>query len=376
MYAHFLYFTFLQIVFSEFYTNEDGVKLEFIINFKNRCGSKNEIFAILQTLSITQCVVECSLREHCAALNYRRLFHMCELLSVAEEGETITRGCIFIPASDINVLQNPCGVCGVGKVCDTLSQTCVFKECPIARVPENGQVLGNTNEIGAMIKYVCDDEASDGAMIAVCLTNGQWSTTVNCSNACGNPANISNGNVVVNSSAIYQNTATVTCDPGYKGSVDTISCTTSGSWETVTCDPISCGNPPSVIDNGIIVLHSGTMYMDTASVICNTNFQSSSSTISCTASGSWETASCVAVDCYINDVWDYAGTKNITDTGYDCERWDNHIGDWNIDAAYLPEASLSEAENYCRNPTSEQWNIWCFSSRPNVEWEYCDISRC
>ena len=83
------------------------------------------------------------------------------------------------------------------------------------------------------------------------------------------------------------------------------------------------------------------------------------------------------LDCYVNTVWDYAGKRNVTNTGYACERWDEHIlSVYDIDPQYAPESSLTEAENYCRNPVASEWDIWCFSSRHDTEWEYCDINKC
>jgi hypothetical protein len=53
-----------------------------------------------------------------------------------------------------------------------------FPECQPATVPENGYILGNVHTIGGKIKYVCTD--SKEVLNAVCLSNGQWSATTNC----------------------------------------------------------------------------------------------------------------------------------------------------------------------------------------------------
>lgn len=55
--------------------------------------------------------------------------------------------------------------------------------------------------------------------------------------------------------------------------------------------PLACGVPPAVA-NGNIASYTGTVYMDTASVTCNTNFQATLNTISCLASGVWQAVSC------------------------------------------------------------------------------------
>ncbi|XP_045184352.2 sushi, von Willebrand factor type A, EGF and pentraxin domain-containing protein 1-like [Mercenaria mercenaria] len=479
-----LFCTFVQSVRAVVYTNENGVTFEYMLNFKRRCRSTDGRFAFLHRLSISQCVEQCGLRPHCAALNYRRRAQVCELFSVADEGVKTVGDCLFIPASKINVLQSVCGACEEGKVCDTNTHTCIYKECEAASAPLNGQIFGNKNEIRATIKYQCDNDQPDSSVNAVCQTDGQWSANVNCTTgcgnvsiphgnivqdsldvskasvtcdagyqtsistinctgsgswenttcdpiSCGNPTSIANGNIVLNSGTLFQNTATVTCDTGYQESLNVISCTASGSWGTVTCDPISCGVPatiangiitlnggttyqdtasatcdtgfventstirctasgswdtvtcdliscgsPPSIANGNIALNSGTIYLDTASVTCNANFHASSSTITCTASGSWETASCNPDDCFVSNVWDYAGTKNVTPSGYACENWVDHSSDWRVNAEWMPESTIADAKNYCRQPADQNWNIWCFSSNPNHEYELCGISQC
>lgn len=65
-------------------------------------------------------------------------------------------------------------------------------------------------------------------------------------------------------------------------------------------------------------------------------------------------------DCFINNVWKYAGKKNVTRSGLPCDRWDNHIGEWDIDVQYIPESSFTKAENYCRNPSPDEYDLWCF----------------
>ena len=29
--------------------------------------------------------------------------------------------------------------------------------------------------------------------------------------------------------------------------------------------------------------------------------------------------------------------------------------------------------NYCRNPDSEDGGVWCYTTDPDVKWEYCDV---
>lgn len=40
----------------------------------------------------------------------------------------------------------------------------------------------------------------------------------------------------------------------------------------------------------------------------------------------------------------------------------------------IPE--LRNAENYCRNPGGESDRPWCYTTNPNVRWEYCLVPKC
>ena len=41
-----------------------------------------------------------------------------------------------------------------------------------------------------------------------------------------------------------------------------------------------------------------------------------------------------------------------------------------------PDASLSGAANFCRNPDGEPHGPWCYTTDPDVRWEYCGIHPC
>ncbi|KAK3087532.1 hypothetical protein FSP39_007142 [Pinctada imbricata] len=60
----------------------------------------------------------------------------------------------------------------------------------------------------------------------------------------------------------------------------------------------------------------------------------------------------------------YIGTMNKDENGYECERWESNNQD-----------SLSDQENYCRNPDGDK-SPWCYTTDPNQQWAYCKIPAC
>ena len=75
------------------------------------------------------------------------------------------------------------------------------------------------------------------------------------------------------------------------------------------------------------------------------------------------------IDCYTpGRANDYHGTVNMTSGGQPCLRWDNVIrsGDF-------PDASITAAENYCRNPVFFD-HPWCYVNPPYIE--FCPVDRC
>ena len=144
---------------------------------------------------------------------------------------------------------------------------------------------------------------------------------LSCSTAvvdCGSPPSISDGTSGTPSSTTFRGIVTYSCNNGYilSGSA-TISCLAGGSWDTtpectskiifisrtiglhdlkcqfnLSCSTavVECGSPPSIID-GTSGTPSSTTFGVTVTYSCNNGYiLSGSATISCLASGSWDTA--------------------------------------------------------------------------------------
>ena len=72
---------------------------------------------------------------------------------------------------------------------------------------------------------------------------------------------------------------------------------------------------------------------------------------------------------------EYRGTLNTTRDGEVCQRWDSQIPHThNNKPEENPDRGLQE--NYCRNPDDEPKGPWCYTTDPDIRWEYCDIGFC
>ena len=81
-------------------------------------------------------------------------------------------------------------------------------------------------------------------------------------------------------------------------------------------------------------------------------------------------------DCYYGVGVGYRGNMNVTRSGRKCQSWKSQCPHrhWRIpeDVAYSKNDS-----NMSRNPDSSAPDgPWCYTTDPNVRWEYCKVSRC
>jgi len=85
------------------------------------------------------------------------------------------------------------------------------------------------------------------------------------------------------------------------------------------------------------------------------------------------------VDCRFTDLGkEYIGQYRMTISGIACQRWDSqkpHSHNDNI-ASMFPDATLADASNYCRNPDSKDGGLWCYTSDPDKQWEFCNVPKC
>ncbi|NP_001279424.1 prothrombin precursor [Callorhinchus milii] len=66
----------------------------------------------------------------------------------------------------------------------------------------------------------------------------------------------------------------------------------------------------------------------------------------------------------------YGGTLNRTRSGRTCQAWGSqHPHKHNY-------THLRSEDNYCRNPDLDEEGVWCFTTDPDVEMEYCSLSYC
>ena len=79
--------------------------------------------------------------------------------------------------------------------------------------------------------------------------------------------------------------------------------------------------------------------------------------------------------CYTGNGKYYTGLSSKTSSGLTCQRWSSQFPhQHNFKPSLYPDAKLNQ--NYCRNPLGTRSKPWCFTTAPNVTWEYCNISIC
>ncbi|CAC5399225.1 MUSK [Mytilus coruscus] len=79
--------------------------------------------------------------------------------------------------------------------------------------------------------------------------------------------------------------------------------------------------------------------------------------------------------CYKGTGQWYNGTVNTTKSGIACQAWESQ-NPHNHQRPPDVFPSLEGAENYCRNPGSEEDSPWCYTQDRIIRWERCDVPKC
>ena len=72
---------------------------------------------------------------------------------------------------------------------------------------------------------------------------------------------------------------------------------------------------------------------------------------------------------------DYRGKQNKTKGGYTCQNWNSdatHNRHSAIKDAYRDKKNGTGDHNFCRNPTGNHGNIWCYTTDKNKRWDDCE----
>lgn len=92
----------------------------------------------------------------------------------------------------------------------------------------------------------------------------------------------------------------------------------------------------------------------------------------------WDGRDCFAdaSECY-HDVTgsDYRGKVSRTKSGFYCQPWVAQFPHAHRHTpAVFPDAGL-RGHNFCRNPDGGKEGPWCYTTDPNVPWEYCNVGE-
>ncbi|KAL4227841.1 hypothetical protein ACF0H5_013279 [Mactra antiquata] len=72
----------------------------------------------------------------------------------------------------------------------------------------------------------------------------------------------------------------------------------------------------------------------------------------------------------------YTGTANVTLNGNTCQNWaDQTPQQHTMTSAIIPETSLADAKNYCRDADGHGI-AWCYTTNIKVRYELCDVYPC
>ncbi|KAK3742761.1 hypothetical protein QZH41_018974, partial [Actinostola sp. cb2023] len=80
--------------------------------------------------------------------------------------------------------------------------------------------------------------------------------------------------------------------------------------------------------------------------------------------------------CFYGNGYAYRGNVSVTKSGYKCQSWSDQCPHRHFRSPDKYK-ELIGAGNACRNPGHQAPSgPWCYTTNPNVRWEYCKITRC
>lgn len=83
----------------------------------------------------------------------------------------------------------------------------------------------------------------------------------------------------------------------------------------------------------------------------------------------------VTTTCYNDRGRFYQGSINVTRSGIPCQPWNQQVPHQHrLSVDVIPE--LKNSDNHCRNPGGISDKPWCYTSNPNIRWEYCAVPQC
>uniref|UniRef100_A0A665U641 receptor protein-tyrosine kinase n=1 Tax=Echeneis naucrates TaxID=173247 RepID=A0A665U641_ECHNA len=83
----------------------------------------------------------------------------------------------------------------------------------------------------------------------------------------------------------------------------------------------------------------------------------------------------ITTKCYNNKGRFYQGSVNVTRSGIPCQPWSQQVPHQHrLSVDVIPE--LNNSDNHCRNPGEISDKPWCYTTNPNIRWEYCGVLQC
>ena len=80
-----------------------AVGLDYIV-FDFKCRYETSSFSILVGISLDECVKQCSLRQGCASIIFKRLYPVCELYDVdVSTSSPVRTSCIVVRKNDVTL---------------------------------------------------------------------------------------------------------------------------------------------------------------------------------------------------------------------------------------------------------------------------------